>query len=316
MRQLAHDACKNIAPELCGIESVAIVILTWNQCEVTLRCIASLVDAGYDCNRVVVWDNGSSDGTTQAVSDAFAGILVHRHPENLGVASGRNAAANLAQQELDPDFIFFLDNDMTVTKGFLELLLAPFSTDTELAQAEPKIRFQEDPTRINSAGGSRINFRAGQIEPVGYGEIDSGQYDLPTRCIPNGGATLVRTAVFRQLGGFDSVFDPYGPEDLDFSLRIKNAGYYGLYVPDAVVYHAHGRTVDGGSFSESYTYNKARHWLILMRRHASWFQRLGFYCWGAPLGVFRVLVREGCRGNAGALKGLWKSVSGMFSGHS
>ena len=205
---------------------------------------------------------------------------------------------------------------MAVTPGFLELLLAPFSDDARLAQTEAKIRLLDDRTRLYAAGGSRIDFLAGQIEPVGYGEIDHGQYDAPVQCIPNGGATLVRLDVFSQLGGFDPVFDPYGPEDLDFSLRVKKAGYYGLYVPRAVVYHAQGRTVDGGGFSESYTYNKASHWLILMRRHASWLQRVTFYCWGAPLGFMRVLIREGRSGNTGALKGLLKSVSRIFSGRS
>jgi GT2 family glycosyltransferase len=252
----------------------------------------------------VLWDNGSTDGTAAKVRSAFPQVICHLHDRNLGVASGRNAGARLAEQTLNPAFLLFLDNDMVVTRGFLEYLLEPFEHIDRLAQTEPKIRFIDDATRLNAAGGCRIQFCLGKIEPVGYGETDTGQYDKQVRCIPNGGAMLVRMEIFNLLGGFDSVFDPYGPEDLDFSLRVRRMGYHGMYVPRAVVHHERGRTVEGGEFNEIYARNKTRHWMILMRRHASPLQRLGFYIWGAPIGFLRILIRETLSGNTEALKGL------------
>jgi len=285
---------------------VIIVILTYNQRDVTLRCLTSLTQQCPAGQRILVWDNGSSDGTFEAVLRHFPKVQVHKHRRNLGVASGRNAAARLAMRTSKPTHLLFLDNDMTVAPGFMDALLAPFSKHSKLAQTEAKIRFMDDPERLNAAGGSRICFSRGSTQPVGYGEIDRGQYDQPRRCLPNGGATLVRADLFLKLDGFDPIFDPYGPEDLDFSLRVQKAGYFGLYVPAAVVYHDHHRSVEGGTFNERYAANKARHWLVFMRRHASLLQQLGFYLWGAPRAVLRVLVREGVHGNLGALRGLWK----------
>ena len=48
---------------------------------------------------------------------------------------------------------------------------------------------------------------------------------------------MVRTDLFELLGGFDPSFDPFGPEDLDFSLRLQEAGYLSIYTPQAVAYH-------------------------------------------------------------------------------
>jgi GT2 family glycosyltransferase/SAM-dependent methyltransferase len=284
--------------------TVAVVILTWSQAEITLRCLDSLVRSGIPAETVVLWDNGSSDGTADAVAEAYPRVVFHRSQRNLGVASGRNAAAELAMRTLGPDYLLFLDNDMVVTEGLIDRLRAPFQDDPMLAQTEAKIRMLGDSRRINAAGGSHVAFHRGTTTPVGYGELDEGQFDTPRVCLPNGGATMVRTDVFRQLHGFDPVFDPYGPEDLDFSFRVRKAGYHGLYVPDAMVYHRHDRTVEGGDFTRTYTANKVRHWLVLMRRHASLWQQVRFFVWGAPSAAFRLLRRELTRGNLAVVTGM------------
>jgi len=45
--------------------------------------------------RILVWDNGSTDGTVEAVQSTYPQVIAHHHPINLGVASGRNAGAKL-----------------------------------------------------------------------------------------------------------------------------------------------------------------------------------------------------------------------------
>jgi SAM-dependent methyltransferase len=165
-----------------------------------------------------------------------------------------------------------------------------------------------DRQRLNDAGGARINFMLWRIKPVGYGEIDRGQYDKVVDCISCGGAMMVRADVFLQLGGFDTLFDPFGPEDLDFSLRLKESGYISRYIPLAVAYHEVSHTY-GRGYSEEYARNKSRHWRTFMHRHASMGQKLGFFLLGAPYLALWTILREGRRGNLGAIRGL---VRGLF----
>lgn len=118
---------------------------------------------------------------------------------------------------------------------------------------------------------------------------------------------MVRSDVFQQLNGFDPLFGPFGPEDLDFSLRLQKAGYKAMYIPKAVGYHQVSHTY-GEGYSEDYARHKSRHWLLFMRRHASIWQKMTFCLFGAPILTVQVFVREARRGNLRAIRGLIKGI--------
>jgi GT2 family glycosyltransferase len=262
-------------------------------------------------NHVLVWDNGSQDDTPAAIEATFPDVQVHQHPVNLGVAGGRNQAAALTIESHQPTHLLFLDNDMLLEPGFVDAMLKPLSEDDQVGQTQAKLRFMHDRTRLNDGGGAQINFLAWQITPVGYNEIDRGQYDTVKACISCGGAMMVRADVFQELGGFDMTFNPFGPEDLDFSLRLQKAGFKALYVPQAVAYHAVSHTY-GKGYSEDYARHKSRHWFLFMRRHASLQQKSAFFLLGAPLMTVRVIFREIRKGNIGAIRGLIRGVFDLF----
>lgn len=286
---------------------VVVIILSYNQRPILLKCLESLnaiQDPAFD---VLVWDNGSSDDTVMAVQAAWPDVYIYPHGSNLGVASGRNAAAQMAIDRFVPSHLLFLDNDMILDPGFVYHLLAPFAEDPQLGQTQAKLRFMDDPQRLNDGGGSQINFMFGRTMPVGFEEIDRGQYDSPKACVACGGAMMVRRDVFLELGGFDEAFSPFGPEDIDFSLRLQKAGYKALYVPMAVAYHAVNHTY-GKGYTEDYARHKSRHWFLFMKRHATPRQKLAFYAIGAPLLIARMIIREGARGNLGAVRGIIKGA--------
>jgi hypothetical protein len=283
---------------------VVAVVLTWNQRAKTLRFLESLAGArGATDPAVLVFDQGSEDGTQQAIRSGFPDVVVHRSPHNLGVASGRNAGAALALERFEPELLVFLDNDLVLGAGFFDALLAPFASDPRLGQTQAKLRFLDDPERLNDGGGCAIRWWRGETLPVGFGELDRGQRDTPAPCISCGGAMAVRAGLFRELGGFDPVFDPVGPEDLDFSLRLQARGHRALYVPQAVALHEVSHSFGGGAYSEEYAQHKARNWLVFMMRHARPHQKLAFFAFGAPWLALRAVARELRRGNLGALRG-------------
>jgi hypothetical protein len=79
-------------------------------------------------------------------------------------------------------------------------------------------------------------------------------------------------------------------------------------VPQAVAYHVVSHTF-GKGYSEDYARHKSRHWFNFMRRHASPRQKIGFFLFGGPYMIVRVILREVGKGNLAAIRGL---VWGMF----
>jgi GT2 family glycosyltransferase len=290
------------------LPNISVLVLTYNQREKTLACLSDLF-VGEDLPfQVLVWDNGSRDDTLAAVNEAFPNVLTHYSEENLGVAGGRNASARMAIHELGATHLLFLDNDILVEPGFVGALYEPFKADPKLGQTQAKLRFMHDRSLINDGGGARISFVFWRVKPVGFGEPDRGQHDAPSPCISCGGAMMVRSDIFQQLNGFDPLFGPFGPEDLDFSLRLQKSGYKAMYIPKAVGYHQVSHTF-GEGYSEEYARHKSRHWLLFMRRHASPWQKIAFYLFGAPILAIQVIVREARRGNLRAIRGL---MYGLF----
>jgi GT2 family glycosyltransferase len=282
---------------------LVVIILTYDQQNKTLECLSTLLGSQDFLFKVLVWDNGSRDDTLVAVNKNFPDVLTHSSKSNLGVAGGRNAAARIAIRELGATHLLFLDNDILVEPGFVGALYEPFERDPQLGQTQAKLRFMHDYSLINDGGGAQISFVFWRVKPVGFGEVDHGQYDAPRPCISCGGAMMVRSDVFQQLDGFDPLFGPFGPEDLDFSLRLQKADYKALYIPKAVGYHQVSHTY-GEGYSEEYARHKSRHWLLFMRRHASSGQQIAFFLVGAPILALQVFIREARRGNLRAFRGL------------
>jgi len=291
------------------LPNIVVLVLTYHQKEKTIACLSDLLANKDVPFKVLVWDNGSQDGTIPALKDKFPEVLTHYSDTNLGVAGGRNASARLAIKEYGATHLLFLDNDILVEPGFVRSLYEPFDVDPQLGQTQAKLRFIHDRSLINDGGGARISFMFWRVTPVGFGEPDRGQYDTPKPCISCGGAMMVRSDIFQKLGGFDPLFGPFGPEDLDFSLRLQKSGYRAMYIPKAVGYHQVSHTF-GEGYSEEYARHKSRHWLLFMRRHANLWQKLAFYVFGAPILAIQVFIREAKRGNLGAIRGL---IQGLFN---
>ena len=285
------------------------VMLTINQREMTLRALRSVMAQAGDDVGVLVWDNGSTDGTMDAVRTAFPMVMVAGSDRNRGVAGGRNAGAKAAAQSWSPEYLLFLDNDLVLREGFIRHLAATLDVAPDVGQVQGKLLYLDEPGRINDGGGSRIVFWRGSTDPVGFKELDRGQCDQQTECVSCGGAMMVRRDLFESLGGFDEVFSPYGPEDIDFSLRLKATGMRALYNPEAVALHAANHTWGKEGCSATYAQSRVRHWLRFLHRHASPAQKAAFYLLGAPRIALRMVFRELRGGNVAALVG---SVRGLF----
>ncbi len=100
---------------------VAAVVLSWNRREDTLACLRSLA-AAEPAPRVIVVDNASTDGTSEAVRREFPTVELIENPSNLGFAAGNDVGIQRALAE-GADHVLVLNNDTEVEPRFLAPLL-------------------------------------------------------------------------------------------------------------------------------------------------------------------------------------------------
>lgn len=209
--------------------AVDVVILTWNDAPEMLATAIDSALAQPEVARVVVVDNGSSPGPTMPDDPR---VLLLTNTENRGVAVARNQGVRAGASE----FAVLLDSDARLHDGSLARLLAPFA-EAGIGMTVPSFTEQ---TAAASAGAAPTLLRkvarvAGWTSEYRStrprGEVDWWDVDFGI-----GACQVFRRAAFDQVGGIDETFF-YGPEDVDFCLRIRDAGWRVVQIADVVVDH-------------------------------------------------------------------------------
>ncbi len=250
---------------------VYIIVLNWNGKELTLDCLGSLVKIQYDNYKILVVDNGSTDGSVEAITMKFPTIEIFKNGSNIGYAAGNNAGFEFIKNR-NAEYIIFLNNDTIVDENFVEPLVKPLLNSTNIDQTVPKIFYANDVDRIWYTGGV-VNFWLGQIYHIGIRKIDNSKYsvakytDYATGC-----CFCMRYKDFEEIGGFDESFPMYG-EDVDLSLRIRSYGKEILFVPDSKIWHKVSASV-GGEMSFSKLSRKFIGMIKLFRIHANLVQKI------------------------------------------
>ena len=217
---------------------VSVAIPTWNGIEALRQHLPSvLAGAGEVGAEVVVCDDGSTDGTPEALAREMPEVRVVVRARNGGFAP----AATDAVGACGGDAVLLLNNDMELHRGALPALVGALGADAELFAVVPSI------VRVGTGveeSGTRLLFRRGVVA------TDLGAPPGAAPAYACGGAMLVRAAAFRALGGFDPLFAPFYWEDVDLSYRARKRGLRLARVLDARVAHDHGRTI-GSRFARA-----------------------------------------------------------------
>lgn len=256
---------------------VTAVVLSWNGREHTLACLRSLEQVTYRPFSVLVVDNGSSDGSADAVATEHPDVALLRLSENRGFAGGMNAGIRAAFTA-GAGAVVLLNNDMEVDPGFVEPLVEAVSDNAACGAACSQILFAGEPPRIWYAGAPFHPRRGHAGRHVGYGRSPLAATVAPYRtdraC---GGAMLVTAGVSERVGLFDEELFAYA-EDTDWSLRAQREGLHSLVVPASIVRHAVSAS-SGGESSPTSIYYSLRNSLVVAERWAplgtvgTWFRR-------------------------------------------
>ena len=127
-------------------KSVNIIVLNWNQKKLSLDCLKSLERATYHNKHIVFVDNGSEDGSANAVQNYYPNVEIIRSEKNLGYAKGNNFGFRSISQQAD--YTIFLNNDTFVEPSFIEPLINQLEKEPKTIQVVPKIYYADNKDSI------------------------------------------------------------------------------------------------------------------------------------------------------------------------
>ena len=257
----------------CGAIKVGILLLNWNQHDDTARCLRSLRRSLFRPAVVLVYDNGSEDGSAERLKAEFPEIRLVLGGENRGFSEGNNRAAKILLDE-GMDALWILNNDTEVEPDCLGALVRALDEDPAVGAVGAKIWFMDESKPLCYAGGT-FDRQTFNTCFRGFRERDVGQFDAPGDTeIFTGCCMLVRAEVVRRIGLFNRAFFAYA-EDIEWSLRAGEAGIRLRYEPRATLWHkmygASRKERSGGGYiaksSPHVEFLLARNRFILVRLH-------------------------------------------------
>lgn len=222
---------------------ISIIIINWNTRQMLLNCIESLyrfdISARYE---ILVVDNGSSDGSVEAVRHHFPDVIVIANSSNEGFA----AANNRALRVMHGRYALLLNSDTIVKENSLNVLY-------EFMESHPLIGIC-GPQLLNSDGSKQTSYGRFptlmsefmsknfiRLFPRVYHNLYADHGCVCTKPVDFviGACMMVRREALEQVGLLDEQYF-FFYEEIDWCWRMKKAGWHVFYLSEAEVYHLGG----------------------------------------------------------------------------
>lgn len=209
---------------------ISVIVPTYRRPARLAACLEGFTGLDYPVDRfeVVVVDDGSGEPPEEVVAAVRSHIKVSLVTiDHGGPAIARNAGAARAKGEL----LAFTDDDCMVTPGWLRAFAAPFATGDDAMLGG---------RTVNALPANRYAAASQLLIDHLYRHYNGAPHDARFFASNNIAASA---EAFGALGGFDRSFPLPAAEDRDLCLRWRRSGRRLVYVPEAVVFHAHSLTL-------------------------------------------------------------------------
>ncbi len=225
---------------------VAVVILNYNGRNYLEQFLPAVLQHS-TTSEVIVADNASTDDSIRFLEKQYPNLSLIKLTKNFGFAGGYNQAL----KQVEADYFVLLNSDVEVSQGWLDPMITFLDQNPKYAACQPKILDYRKRTYFEYAGAA-----GGYLDKYGYPfcrgrifdtvEQDNGQYDDETDISwATGACFVIRSQVFLT-NQFDEDFFAH-MEEIDLCWRLNNLGHKIRYVPDSMVYHVGGGTLDQSS---------------------------------------------------------------------
>lgn len=231
--------------------SLSIVIVNWNAGDLLRDCVRSIGlvrQDGFLFNEIIIVDNGSSDNSLREVDRQGVPVYIIQNKENRGFGAACNQGAAYSSSE----YLLFLNPD---TRLFQDSLVVPlnFMRQPENEQAGiASIQLLDERGHIARSCARFPTLAIFVAQAMAFNRLPGWRHltqtmvewdHTTTRRVDQvmGAFFLIRGPLFRSLGGFDERFFVYF-EEVELSFRVRQSGYYSIYLADAQAFHAGGGT--------------------------------------------------------------------------
>lgn len=203
-----------------------VVVITWNRREELLDCLRHMTSLP-ERPPIIVADNGSTDGTAEAVAARFPQVRLLRNARNHGAV-----ARNEAVRRLNTPYVAFCDDDTWWEPGALTAAADLLDAHERLAAVVGRIVVEptaEDDPIVPELRGSPVPGPEWLPGPALLGFL--------------AGATMLRVSAFREAGGFSPKLWLGGEEEL-VAIDMASRGWWTCYRDDILIHHAASRLRD------------------------------------------------------------------------
>lgn len=214
---------------------ITIVIPNWNGAEKLKKNLPAVIEAAKYSNidGIIVSDDASTDDSIEVLEKNFPQVKVVKREKNGGFSSN----VNFGVSKTNADLIVLLNSDAVPKKDFLEPLIPHFKDSKVFSVG------------CNTGGSfARADFKDGFFWHSQAGEKPS----LSHKSLwVSGGSGIFRKSIWEELGGLDTLFDPFYEEDVDLGYRATKRGYINLWEPKSIVEHQKQQGVIAENFKKS-----------------------------------------------------------------
>ena len=215
--------------------TVSIIIPAFNQLAYCQQCVQSVLMHTTHPYRLILVDNGSTDGVAEFFDSVPNAVVVHA-AENRGFAGGVNLGLERAEGH-----VLLLNSDTIVPRGWLERLVTALVSDPRIGMVGPMSNCVSGSQQIDGlilSSFDEINAFADE-----HARAHAGKLRDVARLV--GFCLLIRAETAAAIGRFDETYGVGNFEDDDYCLRVLRAGYRLCVAEDAFVFHFGGRTFLG-----------------------------------------------------------------------